>query len=190
MSTYGVKDSGIHTLKDELLKSLRKRFCSNDENEFNILFTKVFVMSMLLDPRFKGEYMTQNAFTNGRQVLLDNLKKVSTVQIQANDNDCTETEEDTNDEGPASKKMKPQSLQGEIHLDFSLCYDEICKRNEQEPSFEADNDDKISLARSRSHSTMEVPFSVLVAEMEGTSTHQIIPSQIMIPCSAWPTPSI
>ena len=165
LSKYSVKDSGIHTLKDELLKSLQKRFCSNDENEFNILFTKVFVMSTLLDPRFKGKYMTHNAYTNGRQMLLDNLKKISIVRIQAND--CTETEEDTIDEGPASKKRKPQSLQDEIHLDFSSCYDEICERNEQDPSFESDNDDEISLARSRSHSTLEVPFSVLVAEMEG-----------------------
>ena len=118
MSKYNVKDSGIHTLKDELLKSLQKRFCSNDENH---LFTKVFVMSTLLDPRFKGKYMTHNAHTNGKQMLLDNLKKISIVRIQAND--CTETEEDTIDEGPASKKRKPQSLQDEIHLDFSSCYD-------------------------------------------------------------------
>ena len=45
--------------------------------------------------------MTHNAYTNGRQMLLDNLKKISIVRIQAND--CTETEEDTIDEGPASK---------------------------------------------------------------------------------------
>ena len=164
------KDAGVHTLKEELRKSLQKRFFSNDDGQVNILSDKEFLMSTVLDPRFKGRYMPQNAFSSARTMLLEELKNIATVDTSKDQNENEEAE------SPSAKKSKSQSqsLQEEIHQDFSSCYDEVCQRNELEAGVQAENsesDEEMIIGelqtRRRRQSCLEVPLSVIVAEMEG-----------------------
>ena len=78
-----VKAMGIYTLKDELRNALKKRFLSpQHEDKLNIMFDKPYVLSTLLDPRFKGRYMQHEAFAEGKMMLLEEVKRVAEEQIE------------------------------------------------------------------------------------------------------------
>ena len=93
-------------LKEELRNSLRKRFLSKQlGDEQNIKFIKPYVLSTLLDPRFKGRYMQDEPFTEGKSMLLQELKRVSKKQLE-NENTGNQQGKSIFEDEPLGKKRK------------------------------------------------------------------------------------
>ena len=151
-----VKATGIYTLKDELRNALKKRFLvPQHEDKLNIMLDKPYVLSTLLDPRFKGRYMQHESFAEGKTLLLEEVKRVAEEQIeQESEGDGRVSLENE----PPAKKKKGDSLQEDIHIDFSFCYDELFDEQEDSPVIE---EGEAGAQRNT------VPFSVLAAELEG-----------------------
>ena len=83
LNKCNVKATGIYTLKDELRNALKKRFLApQHEDKLNIMFDKPYVLSTLLDPRFKGRYMQHESFAEGKTMLLEEVKRVTEEQIE------------------------------------------------------------------------------------------------------------
>ena len=99
--------------------------------------------------------MQHESFTEGKTMLLQEVKRVAEEQIQQ------ESEGDGRvslENEPPAKKKKGDSLQEDIHIDFSSCYDELFDEQEDSPVIEEGE------ARAQRNT---VPFSVLAAELEG-----------------------
>ncbi len=122
--------------------------------------SKPYVLSTLLDPRFKGKYMRQETFTEGKTMLLQEIKRISKEQLEQDNKEIRSKIDgkDEEDGEPASKKKKPQSLQEDIHVDFSSCYDDPFGEKE-EIFFIEEGVENTKMPK--------VPFSVLAAELEG-----------------------
>ena len=156
LNKCNVKATGVCTLKDELRNALKKRFLApQHEDKLNIMFDKPYVLTTLLDPRFKGRYMQHESFAEGKTMLLEEVKGVTEEQIEQ------ESEGDgrvslANE--PPAKKKKGDSLQEDIHIDFSSCYDELFDEQEDSPVIE---EGEVRAQRNTA------PFSVLASELEG-----------------------
>jgi len=119
------------------------------------MFDKPYVLSTLLDPRFKGRYMQHESFAERKTMLLEKVKRVAKEQIeQESGGDGRVSPENE----PPAKKKKGDSLQEDIHIDFSSCYDELFDEQEDSPFIEEGE------ARAQRNT---VPFLVLAAELEG-----------------------
>ena len=118
------------------------------------MFDKPNVLSTLLDPRFKGRYMQHESFAQGKMMPLEEVKRVAEEQIeQESEGDGRVSLENE----PPAKKKKGDSLQEDIHIDFSSCYDELFDEQEDSPVIE----------EGEARAQRNVPFSVLAAELEG-----------------------
>ena len=66
-----MKDGGLGSTKDALLKSLRKRFFSNDKEGLDVLTDAgdaLYVLPTILDPRYKHVFPTE-VFENAKRLL-------------------------------------------------------------------------------------------------------------------------
>eukprot|EP00795_Rhopilema_esculentum_P002842 gene2842-1076_t len=130
LTKYTTKDSGVHTLKEELRQELKRRFFSPNEQELDVTYSKPYVVSTLLDPRFKGKFVSVKSLSNGRGMLLEDMKKAALVQKSAEEKGDIKNNTDEENCAPGHKKKKLETLQEEIHYDFSACYDEISEQND------------------------------------------------------------
>ncbi|XP_065059291.1 zinc finger BED domain-containing protein 4-like [Rhopilema esculentum] len=169
LTKYTTKDSGVHTLKEELRQELKRRFFSPNEQELDVTYSKPYVVSTLLDPRFKGKFVSVKSLSNGRGMLLEDMKKAALVQKSAEEKGDIKNNTDEENCAPGHKKKKLETLQEEIHYDFSACYDEISEQNDHVLGSDDDlGDDDFPLeaiVRKRKE-TLSVPHSVLAAELE------------------------
>ncbi len=69
LTKYTTKDSGVHTLKDELRQEVQQRFFSLNEHDLDVTSSKPYIVSTLLDPRFKGKFMSVKSLSVGRVML-------------------------------------------------------------------------------------------------------------------------
>ena len=169
LTKYSTKDSGVHTLKEELRQELKRRFFSPNEQELDVTYSKPYVVSTLLDPRFKGKFMSVKSLSNGRVMLLEDMRKAALVQKSAEEKGDNKNNTYEENCAPGHKKKKLETLQEEIHYDFSACYEEISEQNDHVLGSDDDvGDDDFPLeaiARKRKE-TLSVPHSVLAAELE------------------------
>ena len=77
--------------------------------------------------------MQNGSFAEGKMMLLDEVKRVNEEQIeQEREGDGRVSLENE----PPAKKKKGDSLQEDIHIDFSSCYDELFDEQEDSPVIE------------------------------------------------------
>ena len=70
LTKYTTKDSGVHTLKEELQQELNRRFFSPNQQDIDVKYSKQYVVGTLLDRRFKGNFMSVKSLSNGRVMLM------------------------------------------------------------------------------------------------------------------------
>ena len=98
--------------------------------------------------------MQHESFAQGKMMPLEEVKRVAEEQIeQESEGDGRVSLENE----PPAKKKKGDSLQEDIHVDFSSCYDELFDEQEDSPVIE----------EGEARAQRNVPFSVLAAELEG-----------------------
>ena len=69
-------DSGIQTIKTEMLTSLERRFDDIEES-------KLLLIAMCLDPRFKDKFFSIEAKQLARKCVIDNILDTDEVELQS-----------------------------------------------------------------------------------------------------------
>ena len=142
LSKHG-HDSGVQTTKTEIRNALRQWLLSCLPNKLNVKDDKNYVITMVVDPRYKLKFL--NNKESAKKWLLEEMQLQAAV-APANTNTHTADEDNNTQEAAGlagNKPIKgetaarrrrdtnaPKSLKEEIHIDFLKCYDEVSSAEE------------------------------------------------------------
>ena len=178
LAKYNTKDTRVHNLKEELRQELQRRCFSRNEHELDVTTSKPYIVSALLDPKFKGKFMSVKSLSDGRVMLLEDMRGAASLPESAEEQGYDKDSAEEDDCEPWQKKRKPGTLQEEIHNGFAACYDEISDDHDHAygpDDQEGYGDLELEAIVRKKKQKIGVPFSVLAAELEGYINMSCIP---------------
>ena len=142
LSKHG-HDSGVQTTKTEIRNALRQRLLSCLPNKLNVKDDKNYVITMVVDPRYKLKFLDNKE--SAKTWLLEEMQ-LQTAVAPANTNTHAADEDNNTQEAArlagnkpiegetAARRRRdtnaPKSLKEEIHNEFLKCYDDVSSAEE------------------------------------------------------------
>ena len=149
LSKVSDDDQGVQTMKQELLKSLGKRFFATDEDialhlqkkknskhkPLNILKTREYVLSTAIDPRFKLAFFSNDYKQNVKSWLIEEILQIHETEKQPQeveksqlDSSGDESSYSVSSVSTTSSSSSPNKKRKRVDEDlFSACFKEMTK---------------------------------------------------------------